>query len=1172
LKKKNHTYLIVIIASSIFAFNSMYAQHKSLYFDSYSTNDGLSHNSIHSIAQDSKGFIWIGTQSGLNRFDGYDFKIYKKQETKKINGLLSGFVRTLTIDKFDRIWIGTAAGLNCYDIKNDKFYLFQFSENKQNSVFDNFINYVFIDKSGFLWVATHFGLKKSKKDIGNRKLKKGEKLEFTKFYIGEKSNSISNNSVNCIFEDKKNNIWIGTKFGLNTYNKKSKKFSQYFYSEKNMPKQNIINSINQLNDSMLIIGSEAGLLSFNLKTKLFSTYEKHPFFIENKLLTSITKILKDTYSNLWIATKNKGLIFYNSKTKKFKLYKKDNENLNGLFDNSINTLFEDKSSTLFVGLSDKGLNTTKISLNNFELYTHTPNNSSGKNSVCQFYYYDSNTIWISTMVDGLYKFNLNKKKIKHYSLNKITKNGININSLYILPKDDNNLWIGTVNDGLLLFNHKTGKYIQYKKEKNINSISSNTIYSMVNDKSNNLWIATFGGGLNKFNIRLNKFEHFKNDTSNINSISNNYISILGFDKDSILWIGTWGGGLNAFNLKTKKFTCYKHSLEDTNSISSDFCVTIHFDSDGIIWFGTSNGLSKFNKKTGKFKTYTKEDGLPDIYIKSIKTDNNNNLWISHYKGISVLNKKTEKIINYTIKDGLQDNEFNGNASIKLSDGRMIFGGISGFNLFHPDSIKYDEHKSSINITKFKVFYSDVEIGKKYNETILLNKSITYTDTISLNYKNNVISFEFTACDYKNPENIKYAFKLNGFEDNWNYTSSDKRFATYTNLDYGTYTLQIKLTDADGVWNDKIKELVIIVNVPFWLTLWFKVFLIIIPILFIFVFYKIRTKVLKTQKENLEKQVAERTTIIKEQKETIKNKYEEVLFQKKELKEKYEEIVVQEEEIREQAEELRTLSEKLKELNKSLSFKVKERTKDLEIALEKAEDAEKLISSFLSNLSHEIRTPMNAIVGFSQILNSADIEQNERKEFTLIIEKNVDALLKQIDNIMNIAKLHRNQYKIVNNKFNISELFRQIYNDLKSEPKIIKEDINFKLKVGNNERVIVFSDEESYNLIILNLVENAIKYTEKGYVEFGYNVLQSNNEKFIEFFVNDTGIGIDKKDKKTIFKAFSKVEDSKKKLYRGTGLGLALVKSLVDKLSGEIELESKLNEGTKIKVLIPVSYK
>jgi len=1133
----------------------VFSQNHNLYFEHYSTQDGLSQNIINSITQDNKGFIWIATQTGINKFDGYNFQTYNK-EADNSNSLISCFVRHLTVDKNDRLWIGTVAGLNCYDICNDKFYLYQSLEKNKKTLTDNFINYTYVDKAGYLWVATQNGLNKSKINVESITNIKEANIEFEQYL---KSNSISNNEVNSIYEDSKNNIWVCTNNGLNKFDNKTGKIVQIFYnnSEANKANYNRINRIIEINKSLFFVATDGGLLSYNPKTNLFESFANNTFFLEHEISSEINDLSKDKYNNIWIGTGGDGLICYNSNNKKFSIYKKQTNNLHSLQHNYINTLYFDKSSTLFVGLHN-GISSTKLSNNNFitHKYSSSTKNNKNKNMAVHVAYQNQETIWLATLHKGLEKFNLKTNSFKKYKFKEFYRDGINILVQNVLIEDENNLWLGTQKNGLLLFNHKTGNIKQFKYKKNGNSIPSNNVYWLNKDKSNNLWIATFRGGLSKFNLKTSEFKNYYKYKYKNKPFKLNFITKIEFDKDSLLWISTFGEGLICLNTKTEKIIHYKHNLKDTNSISSDFCITMHFGKDGKLWLGTTAGIDMFDKKTNKFINFNKTDGLPDLSIYSIEEDNKNNLWISTNYGLSRFNKKNNNFTNFTVKDGLQNNEFNSGVSLNMPDGRMFFGGIEGFNIFNPDSIIIGNYKAKINITNLKLFYNDVEIKKKYNNDILLTKSIAYTDTIILNHKNNVISIEFAAIDYKNSNKIKYAFILEGFEKEWNFTNSNKRFATYTNLDYGTYTFKVKSTNSDGIWNKKGKKLTIIIKASFWQTIYAKLLLLVLFISIVVFVARVRTKILQNQKNILEKQVKDRTRIIERQEKKIKERYREVLEQKEDSKQ--------------QTKELLLLTNLLDTTNKELEEKVKLRTKDLEIALEKAKDAEKLISSFLSNLSHEIRTPMNAIIGFSQIVCSTDIDVEEKDKFAGIIENNVTSLLNQIDNIMEVAKLHTGKYKIVHKNFNISYLFKDVYNKLKIDSSLIKNNIDFNILINEYEDTYISSDEEAFRQIIYNLVENALKYTEKGTVEFGFKIFKDNDKETINIFVNDTGIGIKENSQKIIFNPFSKIEETKDKLHRGTGLGLALVKNLTEKLNGKIGLDSKPNIGTKITITIPLS--
>ncbi|MFN8254909.1 MAG: two-component regulator propeller domain-containing protein [Bacteroidales bacterium] len=1150
-----------------FNFYSGYSQDHSYYFNLYTIENGLSQSSITTIAQDNKGFIWLGTQSGLNRFDGYKFKNWF-HEPGDSNSLTSGFINHIATDKQNNIWIGTTIGLNCFDSKVNQFYSFgNLIKNKNLS--NELINYIFVDNENYLWVGTKNGLNRSVSALD--KLKPGfEDLRFTGFFKSKSPESISNNEITCIYADKKTNIWVGTKYGLNKYSKKTGKFEQYYFGQFQQGQNgaNEINDIEQINDSVFWVATEAGLFELNINSKSYSNFETKPFFRKNVISGSIRAILTDKKGNIWLGTFGNGLLLFTANNKEFYQLKRSEISKNTVSDNFISCLFEDKSGTLFVGNFTNGLNTTKINQNHFQLFRHDDNDerSLSENITRHICCQDENTVWMGTLSKGLEKFNPKTGKFEHIPFNNLKKNNTPAALQYVLPVNRNELWIGTNRAGLLLYNCITNTYKQYTHSVTENSISGNDIYWLYADKDSVLWIGTYGTGLDKLDLKTGKFKNYRLIEFDSTLNNSGIITYIIPDKNKDLWIGSWGGGLMKFNPKTEEVIHYKNSITDKNSISSDFVLAIHIDKNGILWIGTASGLNKYNPATGKFEHYGKKNGFRDEFINSIEEDKKDNLWISTNKGIVKFNKQSSEVTCFNITDGLQDNEFSSGINTSLPDGRMIFGGIRGFNIFHPDSIVPGNFSPNIVITAFQLFYKNVEAGRKSGNEFKMTRSISYLDTIILNYKDNVIGFEFTALDFKNPENIRYAFRLKGFEENWNNTSSEDRFARYTNLGYGNYVLQIKSTNSDGFWNNNLKELHIIIKAPIWLTNEFWGILLSAVVILSVGIYRIRINVLKNQKIKLEEIIKERTT-------EIQNK-------NLELKERYEEIVTQEEEIREQAEELYSLSEKLKESNQDLSEKVRERTLELEEALYKSEDAQKLISSFLSNLSHEIRTPLNAVLGFTQILAIDDPTEEKRNHYTRIIEENVESLLTQIGNIMDIAKLHTNQYHFENREFLLGDLFQQIYNQFNIRKHLTKE-IEFVLNIPA-QPVYFTSDYSAIRNIIFNLVENALKYTEKGKVEFGFKTenaelnasnqfsINAESDKKLNMFVIDTGIGISENEQLRIFDAFRKIESNKQKLYRGTGIGLAIVKSLADKLNGRIFLTSKIHEGSSFTIQFPIT--
>ncbi|MDF1550114.1 MAG: two-component regulator propeller domain-containing protein, partial [Bacteroidales bacterium] len=798
-----------------------------------------------------------------------------------------------------------------------------------------------------------------------------------------------------------------------------------------------------------------------------------------------------------------------------------------------------------------------VTQNNFITYENFSYNSTEDVSgIVKSIASDGNNLWVGYINNGLVRYSLKSKKSKHYKnfSKKNTKgNAGNINAILIDSK--NNLWVSDWNSGLLKYNKENDNFDNISHAFfDKNRLIDNRIQRIIEGRPGMLWIGT-EGGLNRYDTNKDEFKGYKHDYQDNNSLISNSIQsqAMVFDKDSNLWLGTWSFGLNKMEFTDSErinanFKRWKHLPDDSNSLPNNNVISLLYDTT-VLWIGTfGHGLCKFDLDSEKFTNYTVEDGLPNNVIFAIMKDKNGNLWLSTDKGISMYDPVKDFFYNYTQEDGLQDNHFFWGAAFKDADGAIYFGGISGINKFIPELVQPDTASSKPVIVDIKLFNKSLD-NQRYN---------LLTDKLSLYYYENFITIEFAALDYSEPKNNKYKYKLDGFDKDW-ISNNNINYASYSNLSPGEYTFMLQAANSNGVWSDETVSLKIQVIPPWWKTWIARIIFAVIIIGLAYSTHLVRINVLKKQKRKLIQLVDDRTL--------------EISQKNSELKEKYEETVAQEEEIREQAEELRTLSEKLKGTNKLLAQKVKERTIELEKALYKAEDAQKLISSFLSNLSHEIRTPLNAIMGFSQLITNHDINLNTRDHYADIIEQNVNNLLAQIENIMDIAKLHTGQYQIKNTEFVLNDILAATYKEFKNSREYSHKNFSFNLKSDTSLKL--FSDPAIFKNIIYNLVENAYKYTEKGTVEIGFRInlpenknaktylLSKNTNIKLEIFVTDTGIGIPEKEQKIIFDAFRKVEHNNQKIYRGSGIGLALVKNLTEKLNGKIILQSEVDKGTSV---------
>jgi len=1122
---------------------------KTLYFKRYNIYDGLSQNSVYGIAQDKNDFIWLATGKGLNRFDGYDFINYY-HNPKDSNSLSHSRVLDVEVDKWNRLWLATNEGVNCYDQGNDIFYHFRKKDNDSTSLSEDMVKDILIDKEGFLWVATRNGLNVSRQPLDSIK----NLAKPIKFHRIPKE-QMSNNLIIRLLEDQSGNILAATINGLNRINKKTFEIKQYYPGGKNKNSSpNWISSLAIAENNSIWIGTRSGL--FLLHDDTITSYNNHPFFKKNINAKGISSLLKDKFGRLWIGSFTEGLILFDIKNNKFTTYKNSKSNLFSLANNHAYYLFVNKHNDLFVSSFAKGFAITNIEPVKFHNYLYDSENKENTYKIRRIIHDKENNLWLGMHEDGLYHLNLKNNKFKKYKLG-LSKKNEPLTVKCILDNKNQTLWIGTLSKGLHLFDIKRNKI---KRELKFNNKSIETVFDLKKDKQGNLWIASWTQGLFKYETNTKKIIHYQKEENNDNSLNNNNItSILIVDDDEI-WLTTWGGGINILNPKTENFKHYTSHNDSEFKIPSDYCTVLFQDKRGFYWVGSTEGLFKIDEQKNTVTTFRSQSVIDNEIIYSIEGDDNSNLWIGTNYGINRFSTLNSSVVNYEESDGIPSNEYYIGASCKLPDGRLVFGSKNGVLVFYPDSISAMSYNFSVNITNFQISYKDIKPHIRYQGEEILKKSILATDTIELSYKNNILSFEFSAANYTKPENIQYAYILEGFNTEWNYVDARKRFAVYTNLEPGTYTFKVKATKLDGTWNPKIGKLTIIINSPFWKTKFFVIFLFIFILVVVILFFKIKNQYTLKQKQQLKKLVQQRT---------------------QELEIKNTELIKQKEEIAFQKEELFTLSEQLQELNKGLESKVKERTQKLKEALVKAEASEKMISSFLANFSHEIRTPMNAIAGFAQLFSSAEISDETRKKYSGIINTNIDILLHLIENVMEVAKLRSGEYKGVKNSFRLDTMCINIYHDLK--PLLNNKDINFITELDTIKDLKLYSDQRAFHHIIYNLLENAFKYTEKGIVKLScfydidknstQNHLQTVNnqaEGFLKIVVSDTGIGIKKENLKNIFYVFSKPEESKKKVIRGTGLGLALVKELCNQLNATINLESELNKGTTVSLTIPVS--
>lgn len=843
----------VLILSCV---NALFIRAQDIDFERINIDQGLSQSSINCILQDSRGFMWFGTQDGLNRYDGYTFIVYKRNSLDT-SSLSSNWITSLYEDETGVIWIGTqGGGLNRFDRMTEKFMAYVSIPGDSSSLKNNDVRSVYQDKSGVYWVGTAEGICTFNKRTGKFTALKGAK-------------GIESAYVSTIFEDHRGDIWFGTQ-GAGIYKLVKERGTSKIMNYASHPdfanslSNNFVNTIFEDNNKFVWVGTAGGLnKQINSGSGSFISFrhdDKNPGSLS---FDRVHTILEDRLGILWIGTDGGGLNCFDPGDPtgtRFIRYQNDPIDLNSLSENRVYSLLEDISGTLWIGTGG-GLSKFDRKPKKFKHYRTEANNPNSLNvsEVWCFYEDREGILWIGTNGGGLNRFDRKSNTFTFYRNDTRNPRSLSEDRVWSLLEDYSGaLWIGTNGGGLNKMDRTTSTFTRYQYDPaNSKSLSDNRVKVLLQGKDSSIWVGTRAGGLNKLDPKTGEFRSFKNDPDDPSSLSGNDVYSLYEDSRGILWVGTFGAGLNRFDKATGKFTVFKNNPKDPNSVSSDGILAMCEDRNGNFWIGTqSGGLNRLDREKNTFVHYSRDAGLPNEVVYSILEDNQGFLWISTNKGLTrirYVNDDTKlEIRNYDQHDGLQSNEFNGGSYFRSRRGELFFGGVSGFNAFIPERVEDNKHIPSVVLTAFK----------KFDRIQKLETSIPEIKEIQLSYKENVFSFEFSSLDYTRPEKNQYAYMMEGFDNDWIYCGS-RRYASYTNLDGGTYTFRVKGTNNDGVWNEKGTAVKLVITPAFWNTWLFRVSFFLLIGWALFSYYRTRLKSVERQNEILEKKVEERTKTLRE---------------------------------------------------------------------------------------------------------------------------------------------------------------------------------------------------------------------------------------------------------------------------------------------------------------------
>ncbi len=1036
----------------------------------FSVGDGLSQAHINHILQDRQGFIWLATLDGLNRYDGYSFQVYRHDADDPYS-LSSNSIQTLYEDSSGLIWVGTdGGGINVFDPAVERFTSYKKSPHEEDS--------------------------------------------------------LSHNNVLSIFEDRQGNFWVGTARGLNKFLPESETFQLY------LPEASITAIAEDISGSLWIGTQGSGLFKFDQETGHFKNIEPDPGIPGGMTSYEIYCFHLDNSGNLWAGTRGQGVL-------KIDLEKESVDNIRAEHehDNYIFSIFADSRDRLWMATLG-GLYVFNTDNNAFEEPFISPELSLLHELETRSVFEDnSHIIWVGSRT-GVFKINPNKSKFKTYSLaqEKVPPGYTVITSIYEAGEDI--FWVGT-EKGLYTFNQGSRKFELYSSsDDTAGFLSTGQIGSISQGLNNTIWVPTVGGGLYQLDENHKLINHFEANSGGEHSLESDFVSDILIDSRGIHWVGTLLGGLHVLDPATGEFHVHRAHAEDPETISSNDIIFIYEDagedlwvgtyyglnrfdreenrfyqyladpaiedsisnntvfsmfqdSRGIIWVGTMDGLNRYDPGTDSFKTYTISHGLPNNVILSILEDDKGYLWMSTNLGLSRFNVETEDFANFDIQDGLASNDFSIGAGLKREDGEIIFAGTRGLNFFHPQAIEKNPHLPEVVITDFKVMNDPVPI--KDDERAHLNTSITRAQKVHLYPGDHFFSFEFAGLEFTDPDRNKYAFMLEGFDQDWNY-SGNRRFASYTNIPPGQYRFKVKAANNDGVWNEVPTVLNVMVHPPFWQTWWFQALVGIMLLILIIRQYRR----IQNRSRYLENLVAQRT--------------ESLALAKQE------------------AEEARQV----------------------------AETTSKAKSRLLAITSHELRNPLTGIVNLANRLTQDNFDP-EQSEYANIIKTSGNFMLTIVNDLLDLSKIESGNMEMVKEPFDLKTLLEEIVKSfsLMSQEKNIE--LHYYIDPAIPENLI--GDSGKINRIVMNLLDNAIKYTTEGRVTFRTNLLTLKSKTAeISLQIEDTGMGIPEEKLGLIFKDFEQI-NSNIENPKGTGLGLSIADKLARMMGGSITVKSQEGEGS-----------
>ncbi len=1058
------------------------AQELSPRFRHLTIDHGLSQSAVYSLLQDRQGFVWIGTKDGLNRYDGYEFTIYRKVAADSAS-LSNNYVTALFEDRRGFLWVGTLeGGVNRLDRASGHFQRYLHSPPLPGSISGNHITAIAEDNSGSLWIGTSHGLNRLPAEEAERPQPRFERF----FHDPQNPRTLSDDFVESLLVDTQGHLWVGTSHGLNRLaapgSLPAPMFARYFLegSRESGSKENGVPALYQSRDGAIWAGSVSGLNRLQTKSNAFQSFPHH-FRTYRRGWGTILDIAEDERGRLWLATPDELMIF-DPAQQRYRSIHREKLNPQSLNSNNLTRLLRDRSGVLWIGTNGYGLNLYDPKAEAFFTYRRPQDFTSriDRFSITALMEDRQGNLWIGA--DVLYRWNRRTGELKSFETDSDHPQDFgNTGSWSLLQDASGFIWLAGF-EGVYRYDPTSGSARRFGLD---NGLKEKMAFRVYLDRANRIWVAT-ENYFSRYDGRADRFTHYRyreNPASRFVSTTAVYQ-----DSSGLFWLAT-DDGLARFDPQTERLRYFRNVPGDSSSLSNNVVLSITPDPrlPRVLWLGTAGGgLNRFDSARLLFEHFTQRDGLPNNVVYAALPDDAGNLWLSTNKGLSRFTPATGVCRNFDVSDGLQSNEFNTGAYFKSRSGEMFFGGIKGLTYFYPKQIADNPHIPNVAITGMRVFNRQIT---PETDPQILSTVITRARKINLSYRQNVMTFEFAALDFSAPTRNQYAYRMLGFNEDW-IPVGTARTATYTNLPPGDYVFQVKGSNNHGVWNEQGATLAIHITPPPWKTWWaYSLY----GLVAFGLLYGLR-------------------------------RYE---------------------------------------MNR---LRLKDRLRLERVGAEKLRELDQLKSRFFANISHEFRSPLTLIVGpLQQMMERLPDEESQR--MLGMMQRNARRLLRLINQLLDLSKLDAGKMELYLCQGDLVAFLRGLLTSYEALAETKKINVRFTTE---RESFIMLFDHEKLENIFHNLLANAFKFTpEGGAVDLSVAFPEGGpHPAAVVVTVADTGAGIPARHLAHVFDRFFQGDEVGGEK-GGSGVGLALVKELVELQRGEISVQSRVREGTTFTVTLPV---